>query len=142
MFFWLLFLHVLGASIWVGGHLVLLIRYVPNAILHKDILSLTKFEEKFEVVGIPALLTQVITGIIMALNFLPFSNWFETENPLSRLILIKLGLLLGTFLLALDARLRIIPNLSEKNILSLAWHVAVVTVISVLFVYFGLSFRF
>ena len=26
-----LFLHLLGASIWVGGHLILAIRFVPKA---------------------------------------------------------------------------------------------------------------
>lgn len=75
MTFWLLFLHIIGASIWVGGHLILSIRYLPNAVLKKEIGPLTQFEEKFEVVGIPALLIQVVTGIIMAINMMPISNW-------------------------------------------------------------------
>ena len=142
MTFWLLFLHIIGASIWVGGHLILSIRYLPNAVLKKEIGLLTQFEEKFEVVGIPALLIQVVTGIIMAINMMPISNWLNFSNPISRLILLKLSMLLATFLLALDARLRVIPKLSSETINSLAWHVAAVTLISLVFVATGLNFRF
>ena len=118
------------------------IRYLPNAVLKKEIGPLTQFEEKFEVVGIPALLIQVVTGIIMAINMMPISNWLNFSNPISRLILLKLSMLLVTFLLALDARLRVIPKLSSETINSLAWHVAAVTLISLVFVVTGLSFRF
>lgn len=142
MTFWLLFIHILGASIWVGGHLLLAIRYLPRAVLKKEIAPLTQFEEKFEVVGIPALLAQVITGIIMAMNIMPISNWLNFSNPISRLILLKLSMLLATFFLAVDARLRVIPKLSADTVNSLAWHVIAVTCISLVFVALGLSFRF
>jgi len=44
-------------------------------------------------------------------------------------------------LLAADAKLRIIPRLSEKKLISLAWHIIPVTIISVLFIVTGVSFR-
>lgn len=68
-------------------------------------------------------------------------QWFAFNNPLSRLIGFKLILLTITIALAIDARLRIIPKLSEKNLTSLAWHIIPVTVVSVLFVVVGVSFR-
>jgi hypothetical protein len=52
-----------------------------------------------------------------------------------------LALLAMTMAFAADARLRIIPNLSATNLVSLAWHVVPVTAISVLFVAVGVSFR-
>lgn len=43
--------------------------------------------------------------------------------------------------LAADARLRIIPKLSERNLAVLAWHIIPLTVVSVLFVMAGTAFR-
>jgi hypothetical protein len=42
---------------------------------------------------------------------------------------------------AIDARLRVIPVLSEKNLSVMAWHIIPVTIFSVLFVVAGVSFR-
>ena len=69
------------------------------------------------------------------------SQWFALDNPVSRLIGAKLFLLAVTIALAADARLRTIPKLSEDNLTSLAWHIVPVTVVSVLFVVIGVSFR-
>lgn len=54
---------------------------------------------------------------------------------------VKLLLLATTVVFALDARLRLIPRLSEQNLMALAWHIVPVTVVSVLFVVVGVSFR-
>ncbi len=32
-----LFLHLIGASIWVGGHLYLLLRLMPSFVRHNDV---------------------------------------------------------------------------------------------------------
>lgn len=40
-----LILHLLGASIWVGGHLYLLIRLMPGFICHNDVAGFLKFEK-------------------------------------------------------------------------------------------------
>ena len=78
----------------------------------------------------------------MAHRMLPdFSRWQAFDSPMSRLIGIKLLLLAATVAFAIDARLRIIPNLTESRLRSLAWHIVPVTVISVLFVIVGLSLR-
>lgn len=141
--FILLFLHLLGAAIWTGGHLVLAIGVLPTALRTRDVDMIRGFESRFERIGIPALLTQVVTGVILLMRYFPeWSLLFDLQNPIARAGLLKLGLLLATLALAADARLRIIPQLSADNLKSLAWHIIPVTLISVVFVYVGLRFRF
>ncbi|MBS1807348.1 MAG: CopD family protein [Acidobacteria bacterium] len=137
-----LLLHVLAATVWTGGHLVLALAVLPRVLKEKSPAELSRFESAYERIGIPALLLQVITGLWMAYRMVPdVGQWFAFNNPLSRLIGIKLLLLTITIAFAIDARLRIIPKLSEENLTSLAWHIIPVTVISVLFVVVGVSFR-
>ncbi|OGT83808.1 MAG: copper resistance protein CopD [Gammaproteobacteria bacterium RIFCSPLOWO2_12_FULL_52_10] len=138
----LLLLHVLAATIWTGGHLVLALAVLPGVLRRKAPAELLRFESAFEKIGIPALLIQVGTGVALAYRLLPdVHRWFGFEDQTSRLIGTKLALLALTMLLAADARLRIIPRLSEENLTSLAWHIIPVTVVSVLFVVVGVSFR-
>jgi putative copper export protein len=137
-----LLLHVLAATVWTGGHLVLALAVLPRVLKEKSPAELSRFESAYERIGIPALLIQVITGLWMAYRVVPdVGQWFAFNNPLSRLIGIKLLLLTLTIAFAIDARLRIIPKLSEENLTSLAWHIIPVTVVSVLFVIVGVSFR-
>ncbi len=137
----LLLLHLLAATVWTGGHLVLALTILPRVLKEKSPSDLLRFESAYERIGIPALLIQVVTGCWLAYGMLPdVGAWFNFDNPVSRLITFKLSLLLITLLLAVDARFRIIPNLSENNLNSLAWHIVPVTIISVLFVVVGVSF--
>ena len=134
--------HVLAATIWTGGHIVLAVVILPRVLRDRASEDLLKFESGYERIGIPALLIQVISGIWLANHLVPgFANWFEMSNPAARLILIKLFLLLLTAAFAVDARLRVIPNLSEHNLVALAWHIIPVTIISILFVIVGVAFR-
>ncbi len=138
----ILLLHILAASIWTGGHLVLALTILPRVLREKSIAELLRFEAGFETVGIPALIIQVTTGIWLAHDLIPeITLWFSLENPLARLIMAKLCLLLMTLGLALDARLKIIPNLTQDNLVILAYHIIPVTLISVLFIVVGVSFR-
>ncbi|WP_428940144.1 CopD family protein [Fontivita pretiosa] len=139
----ILLLHVLGATVWTGGHLVLALVVLPRAIKNRSPEELRRFESGYERIGIPALLLQVATGLWLAYRMVPdITQWLAlADNPLSRPIFLKLTLLLLTVILAADARLRIIPKLSERNLTALAWHIIPVTVLSVLFVAAGVSFR-
>ena len=142
MYGFLILLHVLGATIWTGGHLVLAFVILPRALSEKDVAGIRRFETGYERIGIPALLTQVATGLWMAHRLVPdVTLWFDLSNPVSRPIAAKLTLLGLTVLLAADARLRIIPRLSERNLVSLAFHIVPVTIVAVLFVVVGVSFR-
>ena len=134
--------HVLAATVWTGGHIVLATVVLPRVLRHGAHKDLLKFEAGYERVGIPALLIQVISGIWLADRLVPgFANWFDMSNPVAKLILLKFALLMITAVFAVDARLRIIPNLSEHNLVSLAWHIIPVTIVSVSFVVVGVAFR-
>lgn len=138
----LLALHLIAATIWTGGHLVLSLVLLPKILRDKSVPSLLNFEQGFEKIGLPALVIQVITGLMLAYRLLPdVSAWFDWTQPVSLGISIKVGLLTLTLLLALDARFRVLPKLSKENLMDMALHIVAVTVISVLFVLAGVSFR-
>lgn len=142
MYSYVLLIHVLAATVWTGGHLVLALTVLPRALGARDPRVLLDFESGFERVGMPALLIQVATGLWMAHAMVPdVGAWFGFGPGPARLIGFKLALLLATVLLALDARLRIIPRLSAETLPGMAYRIALVTVLSVLFVLVGVSFR-
>lgn len=115
--------------------------YLPDALKRQSITELQNFEDKFERIGIPALIIQIITGVFLAFHMNPnWTQWFNMSGSI-RGIGIKLLLLLLTAILAVDARFRIIPNLTLKNLNSLVWHIVPVTIIGVLFVVVGVFFR-
>ncbi len=62
MFYTILALHVLGATIWTGGHLVLAFTVLPRALRARDPAILQDFEQGYERIGIPALLVQLPPG--------------------------------------------------------------------------------
>jgi putative copper export protein len=139
---WLIFFHVLSASVWLGGHLILVTTFLPKALKEKDPHIIQSFEEKFERIGIPALLLQVITGVWMSLIYVPLDQWLSLASSHHRFLWMKLALLAGTLGLAIHARLFIIPKLSAENLPSLAFHIVLVTLLALSFVLVGLSFRF
>lgn len=137
-----LLFHILAATIWTGGHLVLATTILPRALKTKDVQHIKTFEQGYEKIGIPALLVQITSGFYLAYQLLPdLSLWLDWSNPVAKLISLKLGLLCLTFMLAIDARLRVIPKLSGDNIRDLALHVIPVTIISTLFVFVGVSLK-
>jgi putative copper export protein len=142
MYAFIIFLHVLAATVWTGGHLVLALTVLPRALRQRSPQVLLDFEQGYERVGMPALLIQVLTGLWMAYAMVPdIGQWFSSDTPLARAIGLKLLLLLMTALIAAHARLRVIPRLSAATLPLMAWHVAAVTVLSIGFVAVGVSFR-
>lgn len=138
----LLLLHVLAATIWTGGHIVLSAIILPRALRERSPALILQFESGYEKIGIPALFVQVATGLSLAHEMLGDSGqWLNYDNPVSRVVLVKLCLLALTIVFAIDARLRIIPKLTENNLHSLARHILPVTALSILFVVAGVSFR-
>lgn len=138
-----LFLHVLGATIWTGGHLVLALTWLPRVLRERSPEQLLRFEQGYERIGMPALAVQLVTGLWMAWQLVPgFGAWLAPETPVARAIAIKLVLLLLTALIALHARFRVIARLSAQTLPLMAWHVAAVTLLSVAFVAVGVSLRF
>lgn len=121
---------------------MLALTVLPRALKNRSTSDLIIFESGYERIGIPALLIQVATGAWLANRLVPdISEWVAVDDPVSRLVLTKLILLAITVGFAADARLRIIPRLSEETLTSLAWHIIPVTIVSVVFVVVGVSFR-
>jgi putative copper export protein len=138
----ILFLHLLAATVWTGGHLVLVATVLPRALRARNPRILLDFEQGYEKIGMPALLIQVATGLWMAHQQAPvLAHWLAPTNPVESLIRMKLGLLAITVLTALDARLRIIPNLTAQTLPAMARRIALVSTVSVAFVVVGVSFR-
>ncbi len=138
----LVILHTLGATIWVGGHLVLAVTVLPQALKNRDPDRIHQFEDHFEGFGLASLLLQVVTGLWLTGIYFPgFQNFLAFDSYLSTYIGIKLLLLLGTLALAVHARFFIIPNLSKETLNALAYHIVGVTTLAVLFVVLGAGIR-
>lgn len=142
MYITIMALHLLAATIWTGGHLVLAFTVLPRALQARDPQILLDFEQGFEKIGIPALIIQVTSGFWLAWQLSPgVSTWLLPQDGLAAGISIKLGLLLATAMLALNARFRVIPHLSADSLPLMGWHIRAVTLFSVLFVLAGLVLR-
>lgn len=137
----LLFLHLLGASVWVGGHLVLLLGILPRAMLTRDPQPVRAFETIYERIGLPALLLQIVSGLWLAGLWLAPSLWLG-DSPQARLIQAKLGLLAATLALGAHARLALIPRLDAQRLGQLGLHIVLITLVAVGFVWVGSGFRY
>ncbi|WP_420807246.1 copper resistance protein CopD [Alteromonas facilis] len=134
--------HILGATVWTGGHIVLALAVLPRVLKEKSPQRLLEFESAFERIGKPAMLIQIVTGLLLAHRLLPdISLWLDWSNPISRVIAIKFILLTLTILLAVDAKLRVLPKLSQQNLWDMALHIIAVTLLSIIFVIVGVSFK-
>ncbi len=137
----LLYFHLLGASVWIGGHLVLALGILPGALRRRDVQAIRNFEQVFEKIGLPALLLQVVTGLWLASLWLPHALWLG-DSPQAALIQTKLGLLALTAALGVHARLVLIPRLSAERLPALGWHIALITLSALAFAWVGSGFRF
>lgn len=142
LYYILLSLHILGACVWTGGHLVLAVSILPRAWREKRAELIRAFEQPYERIGIPALIAQIVTGIWLAWHLLGSPSHWLADNPAAQAVRFKLTLLALTAGFALNARLRVIPNLRDDNIPVLGFHIISVTTFSVLFVLTGIALRF
>lgn len=138
----LLLIHILAATIWTGGHIVLSVVVLPRVLKERSVKRLLEFESVYERIGMPAMILQVITGLALVHLRMPkVSTWFDVSNPASYPVMAKLGLLGLTLALAVNARFWVIPNLTPETLPVMGRRIVSVTVLSVLFVIVGVSFR-
>lgn len=138
----LILIHLIGACIWVGGHLVLALRILPAALRARDVAAIRAFEGAFETIGLPAFGAQVVTGLWLALRLQPdWMQWADLSDPLSRAIALKLGCRGASLMLAVHARLVLIPQLDARSLPALGWHIRAITLVAVIFVIAGASIR-
>jgi len=138
----ILIFHLLAATIWVGGHLFLAIRILPEALKKKDASILKNFKSKFEPVGMPSLLVLLVTGILMAYHYnVTFTKWFSFSNAIEKVISIKLILLFTTVLMAVWAETLIFPKLKSERMFPAAFFIITVTTIAVIMLILGSLIR-
>jgi len=139
----LLIIHLIAATIWIGGHLTLSIVFLPVALRKKEPLIILNFEKKFEPLGISSLIALIITGIWMAYDFgITYQSWFYFSGSLEKVVSIKLVLLMLTFVLALYTQIYVIPNLTKYNLNKIAFSIISVTVIGLSMLILGSTIRY
>lgn len=142
MYAFMLTLHVLGAAVWTGGHIVLAGSVLVEALRRRDPEIVRGFEARYERVALPALAVQVVTGLWLATVYVPDPRqWLAFDTPVARLVGLKLLFLAATVVLAADARLRLIPRLGAGDLRALAWHIVPVAVLAVLLALAGVGIR-
>ena len=133
-----LIFHLLAATVWVGGHLFLAIRYLPEALKKKDASVLINFKDKFEPVGLPSLVILLVTGILMAYHYdVTFTQWFSFSNGIEKIVSIKLILLLISVGMAINAQLFVFPKVKSENLLPVAIQIITITLIGVAMLVLG-----
>ncbi len=138
----LVIVHALAATVWTGGHLVLDLGVLPRALREQSAVSIRSFEETFEPLGLTALAIQVVSGLWLGGIYLPgFQGLLNPANPIGMLVGVKLLLLAATAALAVHARLRLIPNLTDDHLGGLAWHIRGITALAIAFVVVGALIR-
>lgn len=142
MYKYVLVIHILAATVWTGGHLVLALALLPKILRDRSVENLLAFESAYERWGMSALVIQVISGLWLAYIRLPdITQWFTAGSFSARLIQLKLLLLALTLTVAMDARLRVIPRLSAETLPSMALRIRLITLLGVGFVIVGTTFR-
>ncbi len=138
----LVIVHALTAKVWTGGHLVLDLGVLPRALRERSGAQIRAFEEVFEPLGLTALAIKVFTGLWMGWIYVPgFRGLLNPGNPIGMLVGVKLLLLAATAALAIHARLRLIPHLTDDNLSGLAWHIRGITALAIAFVVVGALIR-
>ena len=132
MHHFLLIVHLLATTIWVGGHLFLVFRILPAAIKLREVSILSDFREKFGKIGMPSLITLIITGILLAYDYnVSISDWFSFETPIEKIVSIKLLLLFISLILVVHSQKYVFPNLKPEPMLPAILEIYSVTLLAV-----------
>ncbi len=122
--------------------MVLSVVVLPKAKREQNPLAVVEFERSFEKLGMPSLLVQILTGPMIAMRYVPMSDWFLWQTEAQDHIASKVILLGVILLLALSMKLRVMPRLKAGDasaLRSAATHVHTVTFLSFLMIFMGLS---
>ncbi len=138
----ILLIHILSATTWVGGYLMLSFTSLPKALKNKSPENIDQLKKDYNKISIHILILQLLTGLWLAYYFVPdIATWFSFKLIYSHLIVGKLSLLVITFLLTVYARSKILPKLNENNLKAFALNIFVVTLLSIGFVFIGIMFK-
>ncbi len=142
MFWAILFLHLLGATIWTGGHLVLSFAIVPRAVRAGDPAVMHDFGRGFMPLAMPALALQVLTGLWLALQVSPdWRDWLQLSDPVSAGIALKIALLVATMGIAMASHMGGHRHHGPAAVQRMARRARGMTALAVLFVATGAFLR-
>ena len=128
----LLIIHLISATIWVGGHLILLLGFLPKALKHKNFDFISRFEKTYEPIGMPSHLNA------------PLPSWFSFATGIETVVSLKIIGLLTSICFAISAQTRVLPKLAKgqiKKLPEMAVHILCVTLIAVTLLILGSTIR-
>lgn len=141
----LLIIHLICATIWIGGHLVLLLGFLPKALKHKNFDFISHFKKTYDPIGMPSLYILVITGIWLAYDLnTPLSSWFSFASGVETVVSLKILLLLIGISFAVSVKKRLLPKLIKGDVQKLpelAIHILCITLIAVTMLILGSTIR-
>ncbi len=135
-------LHILGACIWVGGHLVLMAVVLPRAFARREPGRIIEFEQGYGRLGLAALLVQLSSGLWLALRWTGGVRELVIEpSPLARLILLKLALLGLTLFVGGAAYHSVLPRVARGEMRPFAAFAGLTTLLAIILLVLGVVIR-
>lgn len=135
-------LHILGACVWVGGHIVLMGVILPKAMRAGDPQPVLDFGRGYGRLGLGALIGQLLTGLWLTQRWIgDWSTIFSEPTPQGHLVLSKLMVLMITLGLAGFAYHNILPRVEERGLRSFALLSGAVTMLTVVMLILGVAIR-
>lgn len=137
----LIILHILGASIWIGGLLIMALGVLPKAKKANNSLLLRDYEGSFHILGMIALTLQFLTGFRLAMIYAGgMKGLFDFSNHAAVLFIWKLVLILLTMGLFVVFKKKTLSALTDSNISSASAMVWILTIIALALMILGLGF--
>jgi len=138
----ILMVHMLGASVWIGGHAVLMGIVLPKAIRENDPRRVQEFERGYGRLGLAALVAQVLTGPWLATRWIgDWTTIFSEPTPQSHLVLSKITVLLLTAAIAGYTSRRVLPHVHERGLRTFAILASIATALAVVMLILGVGIR-
>lgn len=134
--------HLLGACVWIGGHIVLVAIVLPRAMTLRDPERVREFERAFGRMGLLSLVVLVASGLwLAALRFGGLGAIFSEPTPSGHLVLTKMALLVALVVLAGHAYHSVLPRMTPDRMRTFAAHAWTTTVLSILLLVAGAGVR-
>lgn len=135
-------LHILGACVWIGGHVVLVCMVLPRAVKRNDPVPIIEFERGYGRLGLASLVIQLATGLWLAHRWIgDWSALFRQPTPQAYLVLTKLLVLVLTVFLASYTFHRVLPRIGEQGLRRFALLSVATTALAVIMLVLGVGIR-
>jgi putative copper export protein len=137
----LIILHILGASIWIGGMLILALGVLPKAKKAKSSAILRNFEGSFHILGMTALTVQLLTGFRIAMIYAGGMKYlFDFTNHAAVLFVWKMLFIILTMVVFVLFKKKTLANLTDENVSSASAMVWVLALLAIGLMILGLGF--